>query len=125
MKRLLSVLLIAVLGLGIVGCTAEQKKQYIEYTKTLKEYADASKEKTDELIGAADEALKKIAGLITEAEKDEAPEVAGEPSPVVENAGSILKAIAPTLPPLPSLPNRAYQDSSAMASCVVFRIDCD
>lgn len=97
MKKCLSVLLIAVLGLGIVGCTAEQKAQFAEYMKVVKEYADTSKEKTDELISAAEEAIGKVTDLITEAEKDEAPKLA-EGDPVVDAVKGGAAAAQPYLP---------------------------
>ena len=97
MKRYLSLLLIVVLGFGIVGCTEAQKKQFAEYMKTVKEYADTSKEKTDEFIGAAEKAIGKVTDLITAAEKDEEPKIA-EGDPVVDMTKRGADAAKPFLP---------------------------
>jgi len=97
MKRYLCLALVLCLGLGVVGCTAEQKKSFEQARIKFMEQIDDGKEKTDEALKVAGEALAKLDTILDRAESD-VPVTVPSGDPVVDMIGTGAKAAQPFVP---------------------------
>ena len=91
MRRVVLWALLAIFVVTASGCA------YTSILEDIKRGYAENKEKTDEVVKAADEAVTKLGEIIDKADKDEIPVIEGG-DPTADAIGAGAKAVAPMLP---------------------------